>query len=129
MRLTSDFWVAAFMRDVRRAGGFAYLARRGAEDAGAIFILSHAGGGQAASAGFSTLYGPAPQVFYDETMPRGDRLFMPMARAGAAEITARLEQELGFDPDIWIIEVENFADLSRAAQLRLVMPADKEQAG
>ncbi|MBX8814668.1 DUF1491 family protein, partial [Ochrobactrum sp. MR34] len=38
MRLTSEFWVSAFMRRIRQADGFAYLVRRGATEAGAIFI-------------------------------------------------------------------------------------------
>lgn len=142
MRLTSDFWTAAFIRSVRQAGGFAYLARRGAEEAGAIFI-TQAGGGQAAgagdkaavfaesrngevnnAAGQSALYGPAPQVFYG-LPPRADRLFMRLLSGDEAAIRARLAQELEFDPDIWIIEVENFADLRSAANLRII-EADAE---
>lgn len=118
MRLTSDFWVAAFMRDVRAQGGFAYLARRGAEEAGAIFIR------QIRAAGAQALYGPAPQIFYDETAPRGGRLFMLLLEAGEEQLQARLSRELDFDPDIWIVEIENFADLSRAGQLCLITAED-----
>lgn len=131
MRLTSDFWTAAFIRSVRQAGGFAYLARRGAEEAGAIFIrqtLSDVA--QGALSGQIALYGPAPQVFYgaEEGRPPllGDRLFMRLAAGSAAEIEQRLAQELNFDPDIWIIETENFADLSAADNLRLIAAGEAD---
>lgn len=114
MRLSSDFWVSAFMRDVRAQGGFAYLQRRGAEEAGAVFIK------QNGSDAFSTLFGPAAQSFYDETNERGDRLFMVLCADTEENITARLYQELEFDPDIWIIEVENLENLSRIGQFRLI---------
>ncbi|KAA6406246.1 DUF1491 family protein [Candidatus Tokpelaia sp.] len=113
MRLTSDFWIAALMRDVRRQGGFAYLARRGAEEAGAIFIRQNRGGG------LSTLYGPAPQIFYDAAIMRGDRLFMLLLQGEGEIIDARLQQELDFDPDIWLVEIENFADLAETGLLQL----------
>ena len=37
-RVKSDFWVSVLIRRVQIEGGFAYLARRGAPEAGAIFI-------------------------------------------------------------------------------------------
>jgi len=125
MRLTSDFWAAAFIRSVRCAGGFAYLARRGAEEAGAIFIkqaISAASGAEAQAA----LYGPAPQSLYDEdeanTAGNADRMFIRLMTGDEAALAARLERELDFDSDIWIIEVENFPDISLGAHLRLIRP-------
>jgi len=143
MRLTSDFWAAAFIRSVFAGGGFAYLARRGAEEAGALFLQqtlepqtlapetlgppalppAEAEAGRAQYA----LYGPAPQSFYlgeaeGAAAAGGDRLFIELLRGSGAEIAARLEREENFDPDIWLIEVENFPDLRHAANLRLVAP-------
>lgn len=68
MRLTSDFWVSALIRKVQGDGGFAYLARRGSKEAGAIFIKI--------SSRFGTcdLYSPAPQTSYEE-ISDGERLF------------------------------------------------------
>ena len=40
MRLTSDFWVSALMRRVFAEGGFAAVARRGASEAGAVFVVT-----------------------------------------------------------------------------------------
>ena len=103
MRLKSAIWVAAYLRRCNGAGAFAVLRRRGAEEAGAIFVkLSRLDG-------TAELYGPAPQSAFGEDDP-GDRLFV---RHGGkdpvpeAEIEAFLSRELRFDPDLWIVEVED----------------------
>jgi len=119
MRLTSGFWVAAFMRELRRRGGFAYLARRGAEEAGAIFVCYAPAGGQ------GVLYGPAPQVFYDESVAGGERLFMRLLEGSAADLQARWHKEQEFDPDMWLVEVENCADPAESGLLRQAAGQDK----
>jgi len=103
MRLTSDFWVAALMRKVRNQKGFAYLVRRGATEAGAIFIKVYG------KAGMTELYGPAPQIFYENQASINDRRFVTiLSDADEGQIAEKLERELDFDPDIWIVEIENF---------------------
>jgi len=113
MRVTTDFFTAALLRQLRGAGGFAYLARRGAHEAGALFILHQRQNGQV------DLYGPAPQSLYlNETAP-DERLFIRLqCQAEPQETQTRLEKELDFDPDIWLIEIENFeADLTQMIKL------------
>ena len=56
MRLTSDMWVAAYVRRCNVEGVFAAVRRRGAKEAGAIFIKVTRLDGTA------DLYGPAPQI-------------------------------------------------------------------
>ncbi len=68
MRVTTDFWVSALMRRVFAEGGFAAIARRGAAEAGAMFVVTRNRIGQ------STLFGPAPQSAYDSARP-DDRQF------------------------------------------------------
>jgi hypothetical protein len=107
VRLRSDIWVAAYLRRCGVEGAMAVLRRRGAAEAGAIFVkVDHLNGS-------ATLYGPAPQSVAAET-PRGvDRMF---ARTHAEplinsdEVEARLRRETAFDPDLWIVEVENGVD-------------------
>lgn len=101
MRLTSDFWTAALIRQIRSNGAFAYLIRRGALEAGAIFIeIRH-------NDGSLDFYGPAPQSLYAGDAVSDDRLFVCLLqRVPESEIIKRLEKELHFDPDIWLIEVE-----------------------
>ena len=68
MRLTTDFWVSALMRRVFGEGGFAAVAKRGASEAGAVFVVTRN------RMGLSSLFGPAPQSAYDSARP-DDRQF------------------------------------------------------
>jgi hypothetical protein len=106
VRLKSGIWVAAYLRRCNIEGAFAAVRRRGAEEAGAIFIKINRLDGTA------TLYGPAPQSAFDDARP-ADRIFTA-ALGGAkpapeADIEARLVREIRFDPDVWIVEVEDRA--------------------
>jgi hypothetical protein len=104
MRLKSAIWVAAYLRRCHIAGAFAAVRRRGAAEAGAIFIKLNRLDGTA------DLYGPAPQAIV-EAGPQ-ERAFSPcLSRqpAAEAEVEARLEREIRFDPDVWILEVEDRA--------------------
>ncbi len=82
------------------------MRRRGAEEAGAVFIKISRLDGTA------TLYGPAAQSTFDEARP-ADRVFTAMIGGNRpvpeADIEARLTREIRFDPDIWIVEVEDRA--------------------
>lgn len=104
MRLKSSIWVSAYLRRCDIEGAFAAVRRRGAEDAGAIFIKLNR------LDGTGTLYGPAPQSVFDTERP-ADRIFIAMVGgtepAPDAEIEARLAREFKFDPDLWIVEVED----------------------
>lgn len=104
MRLKSGIWVAAYLRRCNIEGAFAAVRRRGAEEAGAAFIKINR------LDGTGTLYGPAPQSVFEDARP-AERLFTVLlgrdAPASEADIEARLQREIGFDPDIWIVEVED----------------------
>ncbi len=112
MRLKSAIWVAAYVRRCHLEGAFAVVRRRGSEEAGAIFVKISKLDGTAC------LFAPAPQSAFDEARP-GDRLFAPVTEeyVAEAEIETRLTREMKFDPDLWIVEVEdragrNFLDLA-----------------
>jgi hypothetical protein len=116
MRLRSDIWVAAYLRRCAIEGAYAVLRRRGAAEAGAIFVSLDRLDGTAA------LFAPAPQTEVDA---RGiERVWMRAHKAewvDPAEIEARLARELRFDPDIWIVAVEDragrsFLDLASAGE-------------
>jgi hypothetical protein len=100
MRVTSDLWVSALLRRVQSKGGFGAIVRRGAFEAGAIFITSRSRLGEV------TLYGPAPQVAYEEGKPQERSFSEMLGPAGDAAIEARLDKERRFDPDLWIVEIE-----------------------
>jgi hypothetical protein len=103
MRLKSAIWVAAYLRRRHIDGTFAVVRRRGAEEAGAVFVKISRLDGTA------DLFGPAPQSAFDQAHPV-DRAFTPCLAGqpvAEADVEAYLAREIRFDPDIWIIEVED----------------------
>lgn len=103
MRLKSAIWVAAYLRRRHIDGTFAVVRRRGAEEAGAVFIKIDRLDGTA------ELYGPAPQSAFDEAHPV-DRAFSPCFKqqpVPVSEAEAYLARQIRYDPDLWIIEVED----------------------
>ena len=99
MRVTADLFVSAMLRRVFSSGGFAAVVKRGALEAGAVFIIVRQASGEA------MLLGPAPQTSYDQARP-DDRVFLALMTGSDDEIGARLEREERFDSDIWVVEIE-----------------------
>src|ERR1700729_4618912 len=97
MRLKSSIWVAAYLRRCQTEGIFGAVRRRGAEEAGAVFVKV------ALLDGNAMLYAPAPQTVYDESRPV-ERLFAATSPQPEAAVEERLVKELRFDPDAWIGE-------------------------
>ena len=114
MRLKTALWVAAYLRRCQVEGVSGVVRRRGAEEAGAVFVrISRLDG-------TSDLFGPAPQSAFD--LPSGvERLFSASLAEQPppdAAVDAYLLREVKFDPDVWIVEVEDragrhFLDLTR----------------
>ena len=104
MRLRSDIWVSAYLRRCMIEGASAVLRRRGAAEAGAIFVKVDRLDGTA------SIYGPAPQSEVLD-LPLGvERLFARTHKLEwieSAEAERQLQRELRFDPDLWIVEVED----------------------
>jgi hypothetical protein len=101
VRLRADIFVAALIRRVQSAGAIAMLRRRGAPEAGAIFVILDKLDGEVA------LFGPAPQSEIDDD---GMRRFVRMHKADwtdSASVEARLKREIDFDSDLWIVEIED----------------------
>lgn len=106
MRVTSSLWVGAYIRRCHVEGAMAVVARRGAEEAGAIFVtIDHLDGSV-------DLYGPAPQSDFSEARPSDRRFQMVSEQASSEAVAAKLESEVRFDPDIWIVAVEDRAGRS-----------------
>lgn len=101
-RLRSDFWVSAYIRRCAAENVIAVLRRRGASEAGAIYIKLDCLDGTA------KLFGPAPQSL----MADGDeRCFIGISLGEDTPLAAeeKLQRELKFDSDLWIVEVEDRA--------------------
>ncbi len=100
-RLRSDFWVSAYLRRCSVEGVDAALRRRGAAEAGAVFVKVDRLDGTA------DLYGPAPQLFVDDS---GERLFSRILRGVMPlDVEERMTRELRFDSDLWLVEVDDRA--------------------
>lgn len=77
----------------------AVLRRRGATEAGAIFVKVDRLDGTA------SLYAPAPQALVEGG---GPRRFTPiLVDVPAAEVEARMGREGRFDSDYWLVEIES----------------------
>lgn len=103
MRLTSAMFVSAHIRRCLSEGAHALVMRRGARDAGAIFLLVDRLDGTV------DLYGPAPQTAFDHGQP-ASRLFNLVAERCSPDVAeSKLDREARFDPDIWVVVVEDRA--------------------
>jgi hypothetical protein len=110
LRLRSDIWVAAYLRRCNAEGASAVLRRRGAPDAGAIFVKIDNFNGR------SALYGPAPQPSTIDLEPGVERVFERLHSSewiDSRDADKRLEKEVAFDSDLWIVEVEDKEGASR----------------
>jgi hypothetical protein len=104
VRLASDIWVKAYLRRCAAAGAVCVLARRGDGARGAIYIKVSLLDGtahllQPAPAGLS-VGGPVGA--------EAERRFQASHIAVAeAEIDAFLARQADFDPDLWVLAVED----------------------
>lgn len=100
MRLRADIFVSALLRRVFASGDFAAVEKKGAEEAGAIFIRQHF------RDGLETLYAPAPQTAFGGGEAFGRLFEIRLSRSDPEAVRAMLERERRFDPDLWIVELE-----------------------
>ncbi|MFO1107350.1 MAG: DUF1491 family protein [Amaricoccus sp.] len=95
-RLTADFWVAAYRARLAQAGIPAFVVARGDATAGAVAVK------------LSTLDGRAT-AFTRAWNAEGRRSWTKLAEGPEAEVDAALARQRRYDPDLWIVEVEDRA--------------------
>jgi len=93
-RLTADFWVSAYLARLRQYDIPGFVVARGDATAGAIAVK------------LNTLDGQA-QVFQRSLDLDGNRVWVVLAEGAEASVDAALKKQQGFDPDLWIVEVED----------------------
>jgi hypothetical protein len=93
-RVTAEFWVAAYLARLRLADIPAFVVARGDATAGAVVVKLNRLDGTAAAFARS----------WDAT---GARVWTPIADGPDAEVEAALTRQRRFDPDLWIVEVED----------------------
>lgn len=101
MRLTSEFWISALLRRVRGMDGYGYLVRRGSTEAGTIYLKIRN------RDGLYDLYMPAPQTGYESERPEERMFTLYLQSVDEDTVNQRLEKELRFDPDLWLVEIED----------------------
>jgi hypothetical protein len=95
-RLKSGIFVRALIRRAEHEGAQAYVVRRGSEEAGAIFLK------------VSRLDGTCA-VLSQARGGEGELVWVrPLGESTGDENAARyFERQIGFDPDLWIVEIED----------------------
>ena len=95
-RLKTGLYVRALIRRAEIGGASAYVARRGAEEAGALILkLTRPDG--------------SITVLSRATRGDGERVWMkPLGESADGTAAAKyFEKQIRFDPDIWILEIED----------------------
>ena len=93
-RLTAEFWVDAYLTRLRLADIPAFVTAIGDPTAGNVMVK------------INTLDGQA-QAFQRAYNADGSRVWMTLVEGEDAVVEAVLARQRTFDPDIWIIEVED----------------------
>lgn len=96
-RLTAEFWVHAYLTRLRLEDIPAFVTAHGDDTAGAVVIKLNRLDGRA----------EAFQRSFD--LMSGARKWITLAEGPEAEVDAAIARQRGFDPDLWVIEVEDRA--------------------
>lgn len=97
IRLTADFWVKAYLTRLRLANIPAFITAKGDATAGAVLVK------------LNTLDGQAKAFQRSFDLMSGARAWVVLAEGADAEVEAALRRQRSFDPDLWVIEVEDKA--------------------
>ncbi|MEO1491173.1 MAG: DUF1491 family protein [Pseudomonadota bacterium] len=94
-RLTSEFWVSAYLARLSREAIFAHVAHKGDPTAGAVAIK------------IATMNRRA-SLFMRSYDSDGERVWAAAAEdADETEVDDIIARQRGFDRDLWVIEVED----------------------
>ncbi|MBC6437990.1 MAG: DUF1491 family protein [Rhodobacteraceae bacterium] len=96
-RLTAGFWVHAYLTRLRLAGIPAFVTQKGDQTAGAVLVK------------MNTLDGRAWAFQRGFDLMTGKRAWVILAKGQEAAVDAALTRQKSFDPDLWVIEVEDRA--------------------
>ncbi|MCV6591451.1 MAG: DUF1491 family protein [Silicimonas sp.] len=96
-RLTSEIWVAAYLTRLRLATIPAFVVQRGDGTAGAVLVK------------LNMLDGSACCFQRSFDLMSGERQWVVLTEGAEADVDASIAKQRGFDPDLWVIEIEDKA--------------------
>ena len=95
MRLTADIWVAAYIKRLSLLEIPAFVVKKGDLTAGAVLVK------------LNTLDGQAKLFHRSFDLMTGERRWDVMSEGAERDVDLSLSKQRSFDPDLWIIEVED----------------------
>ena len=94
-RLTAEFWVQAYLARLRVMDIPAFVVAHGDDTGGAVLVK------------LNTLDGQAAAFQREFDLMTGSRAWVELAAGPEAEVDAAITRQRGFDPDLWVLEVED----------------------
>jgi len=94
-RLTADFWVRAYLARLAQAGIPAFVTAKGDATAGAVLVK------------VATLDGQAKAYQRSFDLMADSRIWVILKEGDEPGVDAAIARQRGFDPDLWVIEVED----------------------
>ncbi|AXT26973.1 DUF1491 family protein [Ruegeria sp. AD91A] len=94
-RLTAEFWVHAYLARLRFQDIPAYVVAHGDDTAGAVLVK------------LSTLDGQAVAFQRSFDLMSGERKWVELSSGPEGHVDQAIQRQRGFDPDLWVIEVED----------------------
>ena len=93
--MTTEIWIAAYLTRLRLATIPAFIVQKGDGTAGAVLVK------------LNTLDGRATCFQRSFDIMSGERQWMVLVDGDEAEVDASIGKQRGFDPDLWVIEIED----------------------
>jgi hypothetical protein len=94
-RLAAGIWVAAYLTRLQAEGIPVYVVARGDDTAGAVLVK------------LATMDGRAVAYQRVADLMTGARKWDVLAEGPEADVDAAISRQKAFDPDLWVIEVED----------------------
>ncbi|MDQ2090724.1 DUF1491 family protein [Marimonas arenosa] len=96
-RLTAEFWVKAYLARLRLQDIPAFITAHGDDTSGAVLVK------------LNTLDGSAQAFHRTFDVMTGARKWDLLAEGPESDVDRSITKQRGFDPDLWVIEVEDRA--------------------
>lgn len=94
-KLTSRFWVDAYLMRLRMFDIPAFVVAHGDDTGGAVLVK------------LSTLDGKAVLFQRSFDLMTGERNWSELASGADRDVDVSIDRQKSFDPDVWVIEVED----------------------